>query len=255
MDLSTAILVVDDDAGIREAMTEYFSNHGFIVESAANAGELNSLLSRRTWDLIVLDVMMPGEDGLTILKRLQQEGNTTPIIIQSAMGSDTDRIVGLELGAEDYLSKPANPRELLARIRTVLRRVRRPETTPKSPAPTSAPAQPQGTGSAAGPIYTFSGWTVDIVNRVVADPEDTLITLSDSEFRLLRAFLEHPRRVLTRDQLLYYAHGDDADSFDRAIDVQISRLRRKLDKQGQFDLIRTVRNEGYMFNHQVSLQS
>ena len=253
MDLATAVLVVDDDAGIRDAMTEYFSNHGFIVESAANGEELDHLLPKRDWDVIVLDVMMPGEDGLSILKRLQSAGNAPAIIIQSAMGSDTDRIVGLEMGAEDYLPKPANPRELLARIRTVLRRVRRTGVT-SSEHPSGPTSRETPGAMSATPVYVFSGWTVDIVNRVVTDPEDTLITLSDSEFRLLRAFLEHPRRVLTRDQLLYFAHGDDADSFDRAIDVQISRLRRKLDKQGQFDLIRTVRNEGYLFNHQVSLQ-
>jgi two-component system OmpR family response regulator len=233
----TRILVVDDDAEIRLLLSEFLERHGFAVSTAADGVAMSSLMATESFDLAVLDVMMPGEDGLSILRRLQGD-REMPIIMLSAVGSDVDRIVGLEMGAEDYLSKPCNPRELLARIRTVLRRVRQPApTTTLAPPPT--------------PTLRFSGWSADMGTRLLLDPDNVVVPLTDGEFRLLRAFVEHPRRVLTRDQLLDYSAGQGNESYDRAIDVQVSRLRRKLERGRGMELIRTVRNEGYMFAAQV----
>ncbi|MFT3816332.1 MAG: response regulator [Rubrivivax sp.] len=237
MNLSTRILIVDDDAGIRELIAGFLVKHGFQVDVAADPAQMRERLAQHRHDLIVLDVMMPGEDGLTALKALQRDGGP-PVIMLSAVGSDVDRIVGLEIGAEDYLAKPCNPRELLARIRTVLRRAAR----------GGEAAATEATDAAEGGGLRFAGWRLDPQARALYDPEHRLVALSDGEFRLLRAFAEHPRRVLTRDQLLDYALGSDSQSYDRAIDVQLSRLRRKLSESaGGGELIRTVRNEGYMF--------
>ncbi|NUZ07885.1 response regulator [Piscinibacter koreensis] len=236
---STRILIVDDDVGIRNLVSSFLEKHGFRVDSAADPVEMRERLASQSYALIVLDVMMPGEDGLTALRSLQRS-NGPPVIMLSAVGSDIDRIVGLEIGAEDYLAKPCNPRELLARIRTVLRR-----SAGSSAAPV-AEAKPTPSGNASS--VTFAGWRLDFMARELHDPSDAVVSLSDGEFRLLRAFIQHPRRVLTRDQLLEYARGGDSDSYDRAIDVQVSRLRRKLVfGQERIDLIRTVRSEGYMF--------
>lgn len=234
MDLATRILVVDDDAGIRGLLSEFLERHGFHVSTAANGVAMDALLAAGEFDLAVLDVMMPGEDGLSILRRLQHDDRALPIIMLSAVGADVDRIVGLEMGAEDYLAKPCNPRELLARIRTVLRRVRQADAVRPQTAPTE-------------PSLRFAGWSVDLATRLLLDPDNVVVSLTDGEFRLLRAFVEHPRRVLTRDQLLDYSAGSDTESYDRAIDVQVSRLRRKLERGRGMELIRTVRNEGYMF--------
>ena len=236
LDLESRILIVDDDPGIRELTAGFLSAHGFLVDTAASGAEMRTALAKADYALIVLDVMMPGEDGLTILRSLDRA--TSPaVIILSVIGEEVDRIVGLEMGADDYIAKPANPRELLARIRSVLRRK-------GSAAPAAA---------AAARVYLrFAGWRLDAVGRQLFDPENVVINLSDGEFRLLMAFVEHPRRVLTRDQLLDLSRGLNAEHFDRAIDVQVSRLRRKLSRrEGDPDLIRTVRNEGYMFTADV----
>jgi two-component system OmpR family response regulator len=177
---------------------------------------------------------MPREDGLTALRDLQRD-DAPPVIMLSAVGTDVDRIVGLEMGADDYLAKPCNPRELLARIRTVLRRRG------------GKAAGQDGSEPASAEERRFSGWRMHMGVRTLHNPAGEHVPLSDSEFRLLRAFVEHPRRVLTRDQLLDYSGGADNEVYDRAIDVQVSRLRRKLGAGGGQDLIRTVRNEGYMF--------
>ena len=235
MDLATHILIVDDDAGIRSLVSSFLDKHGFQTDTAGNPDEMRAKLGGRRYDLIVLDVMMPGEDGLSALKKLQKNDGPA-VIMLSAVGSDIDRIVGLELGAEDYMAKPCNPRELLARIRTVLRRR---AGGPASSAP-EGPAAPGGS-------LAFAGWRIDLMARLLHDPSDRMVSLSDGEFRLLRAFVEHPRRVLTRDQLLEYARGPESEHYDRAIDVQISRLRRKLSTGHGAELIRTVRSEGYMF--------
>jgi two-component system OmpR family response regulator len=229
------ILMVDDDPGIRDVVSDFLGRHGYKVETAADATEMDRALERGPVDLIVLDVMMPGEDGLAVCRRLTTSDAGPPIIMLSAMGEDTDRIVGLELGADDYLAKPCNPRELLARVRAVLRR-----------------SEQRTTSGALGAGCEFAGWRLDLVRRELRSPAGVVVNLSSGEFSLLRAFVERPQRVLTRDQLLEFARGPDSDAFDRAIDVQISRLRRKLDDGGgSHDLIRTIRNEGYMFTAKV----
>ncbi len=240
MDLATRILIVDDDTGIRTLMSSFLDRHGYQTDTAADPPAMRAALAAQRYDLIVLDVMMPGEDGLSALRRLQKEDDGPPVIMLSAVGTDVDRIVGLEMGAEDYLAKPCNPRELLARIRTVLRRTGRASRGAEPvPGPSAAEAE--------GGLH-FAGWRIDPAGRTLADPSGAPVTLSDGEFALLRAFVEHPRRVLTRDQLLDYARGADSEHYDRAIDVQVSRLRRKLAASAaEAELIRTVRNEGYLF--------
>ena len=238
------ILVVDDDAGIRSLVSGYLNRHGFDVDVASHAVEMRGRLAENDYALIVLDLMMPGEDGLTALRELQRSGGP-PVIMLSAVGTDIDRIIGLEVGAEDYLAKPCNPRELLARIRTVLRRNKAAPTKP----PSAAPATDKDDGGDESLVLHFDGWRVDLLARLLFDPDGNPVALSDGEFRLLRVFVQRPRRVLTRDQLLDASPGADPNTFDRAIDVQVSRLRRKLDGKDRqrAALIRTVRNEGYMF--------
>ena len=236
MDLETRLLVVDDDPGIRELTAGFLSNHGYLVDTAADGAEMRAAMAARDYALVVLDVMMPGEDGLTILRSLDRE-TSPPIIIVSVIGEEVDKIVGLEMGADDYVAKPANPRELLARIRSVLRRNQLGERRAATP---------------ARAWWRFAGWRLDPVGRELIDPDDIVINLSDGEFRLLLALAENPRRVLNRDQLLDLSRGMNAEHFDRAIDVQISRLRRKLQRGDSEDLIRTVRNEGYMFAADVA---
>jgi len=227
------ILMVDDDRGIRDVVSDFLGKHGYSVQTAGDAAEMERALARGPVDLIVLDVMLPGEDGLAICRRLAHNIEGPPIIMLSAMGEDTDRIVGLELGADDYLAKPCNPRELLARVRAVLRR-----------------AELRSTGGGAAGCE-FAGWRLDLVRRELRSPQGVVVNLSSGEFSLLRAFVERSQRVLTRDQLLEFARGPDTEAFDRAIDVQVSRLRRKLDDGDGQELIRTVRNEGYMFTAKV----
>ncbi len=231
------ILMVDDDPGIRDVVSEFLGQHGYQVETAGDGRGMEQALARGPVDLIVLDVMMPGEDGLSICRRLTAQPGGPAIIMLSAMGEDTDRIVGLELGADDYLPKPCNPRELLARIRAVLRRR----------------AEPQQAEDGMSATCHFAGWKLDLVRRELRSPEAVVVNLSSGEFSLLRAFVERPQRILTRDQLLDMARGRDSDAYDRAIDVQISRLRKKLDDgSGGGELIRTIRSEGYMFVPKVT---
>jgi two-component system OmpR family response regulator len=230
------ILMVDDDPGIRDVVSDFLTRHGFVVETAGDANEMEQILSKGPVDLVVLDIMLPGEDGLAICRRIA--GPDGPAIIMlSAMGEETDRIVGLELGADDYLPKPCSPRELLARIRAVLRRRQEPRSA----------EGPLGAGCA------FAGWRLDLVRRELRSPQGVVVNLSSGEFSLLRAFVERPQRVLTRDRLLDLARGPDTEAYDRAIDVQISRLRKKLDDgSGGQELIRTIRNEGYVFTAKVT---
>lgn len=215
------ILLVDDDADLRKLICDYLAANGFEMSAAADGAEMNTLLASEDFDCIILDVMMPGEDGLSILRRLNSP-DRPPIIMLSAIGSDIDRIVGLELGADDYLAKPCNPRELLARVRAVLRR-----------------NEPLATG----PTRTFGNWTLDLVQRTLTRLGETT-ALTDAEFRVLTAFLDHPQRLLSRDQLIELTKGADALVFDRSIDVTVSRLRKKM---GPSAPIRTARNEGYIF--------
>lgn len=239
LDLATRLLVVDDDPGIRELTARFLVQHGYVVDTAADGASMRSALVRSTYALVVLDVMMPGEDGLAILRSLDRT-IAPPVIIMSVIGEEVDRIVGLEMGADDYIAKPANPRELLARIRSVLRR--------------NFGAVPRHVARDARELLRFAGWRLDPLARELLDPDDVVVNLSDGEFRLLLALVEHPRRVLTRDFLLDASRGTNAEHFDRAIDVQVSRLRRRLardDGHGGDELIRTVRNEGYMFTADV----
>ncbi|MDY6923824.1 MAG: response regulator [Pseudomonadota bacterium] len=224
------ILVVDDDPGIREVLADYLNQHGYAAEGVATAAEMDRAMAARAPDLIVLDLMMPGEDGLSVCRRLSGKG--PPIVMLSAMGEDTDRIIGLELGADDYLAKPCNPRELLARVRAVLRR-------------------PREVGEGDGPCLAFAGWRLDLMRRDLTRPDGRTVALSAGEFALLRAFVERPGRLLSRDQLLERARGADSDVFDRAMDVQISRLRKKLDDGSGLEMIQTRRGEGYMFDVKV----
>jgi two-component system OmpR family response regulator len=229
------ILIVDDDPELRRLMGEFLARHGYEVELASDSAAMDDILAQRKVDLVVLDLMMPGEDGLSVCRRLASSGKT-PVVMLSAAGEETDRIVGLEVGADDYIAKPCSPRELLARIRAVLRRA----------ADRDDPAASGDRGERE--LYEFAGWRLDMLRRELRSPDGVLVNLSSGEFALLRAFLEHPQRVLTRDQLLDYARGRDAFAYDRAVDVQVSRLRRKLEAAtGGGDLIKTVRNEGYVF--------
>ena len=251
MDLETRILIVDDDKGIRTLIGEFLDKHGFVTHAAADADGMRAALADQNFDLIVLDVMMPREDGLSALRSLGPDA--PPVIMLSAVGSDIDRIVGLEMGADDYLAKPCNPRELLARIRTVLRRRAVPPGE-SGQDPATAKTIPADGEVTSSECLAFANWRMDLNLRLLFDPNAQLVNLTDGEFRLLRAFAEHPQRVLTRDQLLDWSRGSESDSFDRAIDVQLSRLRRKLADadDASANLIRTVRNEGYVFMASVT---
>jgi two-component system OmpR family response regulator len=238
LDLETRLLIVDDDPGIRELTADFLSQHGYVVDTASGGTGMREAMAAHDYALVVLDLMMPGEDGLTILRSMDRETGPA-VILHSVIGEDVDRIVGLEMGADDYVAKPANPRELLARIRSVLRRS-------GSSGDKSAAKMPERG------FLRFAGWRLDPVARQLYDPENVIINLSDGEFRLLLALVERPRRVLTRDMLLDLSRGTMSEHFDRAIDVQMSRLRKKLARPGREELIRTIRNEGYMFVAEVT---
>ncbi len=230
------ILVTDDDRQIRTSLARFFTANGFRVSAAEDGVAMFDAVEKGRFDLIVLDIMMPGEDGLSLCRRLRA-ASKVPVVLLSAMSGETDRVVGLELGADDYICKPFSPRELLARIRAVLRR--------------SGETATQGERAAVS--YTFEGWRMDAVRRTLHNPEGTLVELTSGEFDLLLAFAEHPQHVLTRDQLLDLTRGKEATVFDRSIDVQISRLRRKIEADPQVPvLIKTVRSGGYVFCAEVS---
>ncbi|SEH30438.1 response regulator [Magnetospirillum fulvum] len=235
------ILVVDDDREIRDLLARFLARHGLRVTTARDGAEMLRLLDERKIDLVVLDLMLPGEDGLALTRRLREARSSIPIVMLTAMGEDTDRIVGLEMGADDYVAKPFNPRELLARIKAVLRRVQ------------GGGGEGEGEAASAGANkLRFEGWILDLATRDLLSPEGVMIGLSAGEFGLLQVFVEHPRRVLSRDQLLDFARGRTAAPFDRSIDIQVSRLRRRLgDDAKDPQLIKTVRGGGYLFTAQV----
>jgi two-component system OmpR family response regulator len=230
------ILVVDDDQGLREQIAEYLTDQGFQVFAARDAGEMDTILAAEQIDLVVLDLMLPGEDGLSICQRLKGAQNPS-VLMLSAIGEDIDRIIGLELGADDYLAKPCVPRELLARVKAILR---------QKHARTQTPAKP------ASLIYGFRGFRLDVWTRELTAPNGVSVLLTAGEFSLLHAFVERPNRVLTRDQLLDAARGDETEVFDRAIDVQLSRLRRKLADFIDGEMIKTYRGAGYLFSETVT---
>jgi len=231
-DSPTRVLVVDDDASLRELLTNYLDKEGFDVSGAEDGAAMFAWLEQHQADLLILDLMLPGDDGLTLARRLRTKTDI-PIIMLSARGEDIDRIVGLEVGADDYLAKPFNPRELLARIRAVLRRR----------APT---AQPEDTD-----VAVFGPYRLDVNARQLTRDGEA-VTLTGSEFDLLRIFVEHPNQMLHRDRLLDLLKGYERNPFDRSIDVQVARLRAKIEpnkKQPRY--IRTVWGRGYMFTPQA----
>jgi two-component system OmpR family response regulator len=239
MEKTDHILIIDDDEEIRELLGQYLEKHGFRVSTGASGRQMRAVLAAQTIDMIVLDLMLPGEDGLALCRSLHADGATPlPILMLTAKNEEADRILGLEMGADDYLTKPFATRELLARIRAVLRRAR------------MVPANVQLGESAQ--LLHFGDWRLDTHARHLLDADGIMVALSGAEYRLLRVLLEHPRRVLTRDQLLGLTQGREADVFDRSIDILVSRLRKRLrDDSREPRLIRTLRNEGYIFSADV----
>jgi two-component system phosphate regulon response regulator OmpR len=230
--ISRKILVVDDDARLRDLLHRYLAEQGFAVRAVADAREMDKWLARESADLLVLDLMLPGEDGLAICRRLRATGNALPIVMLTARGDEVDRIVGLEMGADDYLPKPFNPRELLARIHAVLRR--RPSAVP------GAPAQD------GGPV-AFGEFVFDPVTRRLNRGGEAL-SLTSGEFSLLKVLVEHPRQPLSRDRLLQLARGREPEAFDRSVDVLVSRLRRLVESDpARPRYIQTVWGFGYVF--------
>ena len=231
------ILIIDDAAEIRDLLAHYLDHDGFRVTTRPTGRGIDQLLSEHHFHMILLDLMLPGEDGLSICRRIRAN-SSVPIIVLSARGDETDRIVGLEMGADDYVSKPFSPRELVARIKAVLWRTQHSYNTPV-----------QG----ANPDrYRFARWMINFSARTLEDDEGNEITLSSGEFNLLSAFVRNPQRTLSRDQLLELTQGRPLDPFDRSVDIQISRLRRKIEEDAQQPrIIKTVRGVGYTFTPAV----
>jgi len=232
MDETPRILVVDDDPDLRNLLGAYLQRNGVGVSTVANGTGMWAHLDRHPTDLIILDLMLPGDDGLELCRQLRATSQI-PIIMLTARGDPTDRIVGLELGADDYVSKPFEPRELLARIKVVLRRA-------------------GGGRDARSGLLRFAGWVLDTRGQSLTDPDGSRVALTSGEYRLLETFVERPNRVLNRDHLLSLLQGRDALPYDRAIDIQVSRLRRRLrDPAEAPELIKTVRGAGYLFAARV----
>ncbi|MCG9965653.1 two-component system response regulator OmpR [Shewanella cutis] len=229
---TSKILVVDDDMRLRALLERYLMEQGYQVRSAANAEQMDRLLERENFHLIVLDLMLPGEDGLSICRRLRQQGSTIPIVMLTAKGDEVDRIIGLELGADDYLPKPFNPRELLARIKAVMRR-----QTQDVP---GAPAQQEAE-------ISFGEFSLDLATREMYHGDEA-IALTSGEFAVLKVLVTHPREPLSRDKLMNLARGRDYSALERSIDVQVSRLRRLIEKDpANPRYIQTVWGLGYVF--------
>ena len=242
MESTPHILVVDDDREIRDLLGRFLGKHGYRVTTAADGREMAKVLADWAIDLIVLDLMLPGDDGLTLCRNLRSQ-SAIPVIMLTAMGEETDRIIGLEMGADDYLPKPFNPRELLARVKAVLRRA------DSQPGRRAARPAAEGEGET---IHAFAGWRFNLDSRELLSPDGVRVDLSGGEYELLVAFVSRPQRVLSRDQLLDLARGRDSQPFDRAIDVQVSRLRRKIEADPANPvLIKTVRGGGYVFTPAV----
>ena len=229
-EIPVKVLLVDDEASLREPLADYLSRQGFAVRQASDAAKARSVLTEEQPDLVLLDIMMPGEDGISLCRHLV-ESRKLPVIFLTAKGEAMDRIVGLEIGADDYVVKPFEPRELVARIRSVLRRASR--------------GHPNELSTDAH--YVFDGWQLDPLKRRLTDPEGTVVPISTAEFRLLVALLDHPNQVMDRDRLLDMVQGREAHLFDRAVDNQVSRLRRKVEVDSKDPkLIQTVWGGGYM---------
>jgi two-component system, OmpR family, response regulator len=230
-----SILIVDDDLQIRQLLRDYLTDFGMSVVAVADGEAMAEAMKKSAFDLVILDLMLPGEDGLTLCRKLRAESDV-PILMLSARGEAMDRVVGLELGADDYIVKPFEPRELVARIQTILRRARGKHDSRKE--------------------YNeveFMGWRLNYALRQLVSPKELVIPLSNAEFRLLTVFVENPNRILTREYLLDAARGRDMDVFDRSIDILVSRVRQKLNDDSRTPtLIKTFRGEGYLFDAKVS---
>jgi two-component system, OmpR family, response regulator len=234
---ATAVILVEDDIEIGELISKYLSKYDINVTILRDGSTLDRYIETQVYNLIILDVNLPGEDGLSICRRIRAS-NSIPIIFLTARSEDVDKILGLEMGADDYLVKPFNPRELLARIRAILRRL-----------------EPSGSelNTKDQQILTFSNWTLNLMSREVISPEGTKISMTGGEFDLLYAFCESPNRIISRDQLITMTHGNLTGPYERSIDVLISRLRQKIEKDPKNPIfIKTVRAEGYLFSAQVS---
>ncbi len=237
MDSAAHILVVDDDREIRDLLSRFLRKNGYRVDAVADGREMKRTLETARVDLIILDRILPGTDGLTLCRELRAR-TRVPVILLTLLGSDMDRIIGLEVGADDYLPKPFNPQELLARVKAVLRRTN--DLPPQSSLQKSA-------------VLRFAGWSLDRRRRTVVSPQGVIVTLTDGEFDLLLALAEHPQVVLSREQLLDLARGRSAVAFDRSIDMQVTRLRRRIEANADDpQLVKTVRNKGYIFTPEVS---
>jgi two-component system, OmpR family, response regulator len=231
------ILVVDDDREIRDLIGRFLSRHGYRVTAVGDGRDMHQALADWHIDLVVLDLMLPGEDGLSLCRALRARSQI-PVIMLTMMGEETDRIIGLEVGADDYLAKPFNPRELLARIKAVLRRAR---------------SDPAAAAAGGRSKLDFAGWRLDPGLRRLQSPQGLVVDLTTGEFDLLVAFVEHPQRVLSRDQLLDLTHGRTEAPFDRSIDMQVSRLRHKIEANPKTpELIKTLRGGGYVFTALVT---
>jgi two-component system, OmpR family, response regulator len=241
MDHVDNILVVDDDREIRTGVADYLRKNGLRASAAVDGRDMFTQLEASAFDLVVLDIMMPGDDGLLLCRTLRSgKYRALPILLLTARDDETDRIIGLEMGADDYVVKPFSPRELLARIKAVIRRTR------------MLPPNLRVTESVE--MLSFGRWRLDTTARHLLDEEGTIVPLSGAEFRLLRVFLDHPQRVLSRDQLLNLTQGRDAELFDRSIDLLVSRLRTRLeDNAKEQSYIKTVRSEGYVFSMPITV--
>lgn len=239
------ILIVDDDRDIRTLLADYLEKQGLRCTTAADGREMKSALERHRIDLLILDVMLPGEDGLSLCRNLRATPTHAglPVLMLTARGEDMDRIIGLEMGADDYLAKPFVPRELYARVRAILRRTR------------ALPPNLETAGQPPAREFLFGPWRLDTVARHLVNQAGTVTPLSGAEYRLLTVFLNHPQSVLSRDQLMELTQGREADVFDRSIDLLVSRLRQRLgDNAREPTLIKTVRNEGYVLAAEVRTQ-
>jgi two-component system, OmpR family, phosphate regulon response regulator OmpR len=245
------ILVVDDDPALRELLAEYLGASGFTVDAAADGRQMRQRMAVTWPDALVLDLMLPGEDGLTLARELRRSSQL-PILMLSARGEEIDRVIGLEVGADDYLAKPFGPRELLARLRALLRRAQPPAAVPAAGAAavgdTASTSAPATASAAASGRHHFGPYTVDVAAwRLTCG--DAEVPVTSAEFALLKAFVQHPGRVLSRDTLVEWLKGYEREAFDRSIDVRVTRLRRKIEPDPAHPVyIRTVRGEGYLFN-------
>ena len=235
------ILIIDDDSEIRDLLSDYLQQHNFRVSTARNGDEMWRVLRKAQIDLVVLDIMLPGDDGLTLCRKLREDSDVM-IVMLSAVGEETDRVIGLEVGADDYLAKPFSPRELLARIKALTRRTTGPLADKR-----------KARHLAELPLIHFNDWQLDQNKRRLLAPDGLTVPLSTAEYELLIAFLENPNRVLNRDQLLDLTKGREGQPFDRTIDVQVARLRKKIEEDPKNpQILQTIRGGGYQFKAYVT---